>query len=300
MTIGTGASATAVRMLGPAALLTATSDASASQRYQIDDWIAATPATRYRPYRSKPLDTADAVAWVQVDLGSRRSFNAIRLYPSSGHDGWPFPYAFGTFPLRFKLETSDNSDFTHANLVADCSTADYPDPKDQITEFPAQGKDGRYVRLTVSRMRAIPKTSTFSFSVSKLAVLSSGKDIAELRPAFADEASGNHDDLVQLTRLPRPQGEGFVTDIPGNVTPAADWNAIKYQAQVPLTGVTLQGGLFQTVMENNIGYLLDSFTVDELLRQFRERAGKPNPPDLPTPGKFWEEDLAGSNAGPFF
>ena len=52
-------------------------------------------------------------------------------------------------------------------------------------------------------------------------------------------------------------------------------------------------------MQNNIAYLMNSYSVDELLRQFRERAGKPNPPGLPKPNKFWEEDLAGSNAGRF-
>ena len=298
-TIGTGASATALRFFGPAALLSGAADASAAPRYEIADWIAATPATSYRPYHSKPVSSADAVGWVQVDLGSRQRLDGIRLYPSSGHDGWPYPYGFGTFPLRFKIEVSDHPDFTNASLIADCVRSDYPDPQDQITEYPAQGKRGRYVRLTVTRMREVPKSSTFSFAVSKLAVLSAGKDIAEQCPATADAATGNHDDLVQITRLPRPQGEGFVTDYPENVIPATAWKTVEYQAQVPLTGVTLERGLFQTAMEQNIGYLLDSFTVDELLRQFRERAGKPNPPNMPKPDKFWEEDLAGSNAGRF-
>jgi uncharacterized protein len=299
LTIGSGASATALRLVGPAALLSGTPDAFAAAHYEIGDWIAATPATFYRPYQSKPLGRADSVAWVQVDLGSHQTFDAVRLYPSSGHDIWPYPYGFGTFPLRFKIEASDQADFRDATVIADCSSADYPDPQDQLTEYPARRKTGRYVRLTVLRMRPVPKTPTFSFAVSKIAVLSSGKDIAERCPATADAESGNQDDLIQITRPPRPMGEGFVTDHPENVIPVTAWKAVEYQAKVPLTGVTLQGGVFQTALEHNIGYLLDSFTVDELLRQFRERAGKPNPPNLPKPDKFWEEDLAGSNAGRF-
>jgi uncharacterized protein len=299
MTIGTGASATALHLLGPAALAANGTDASGANHYKIEDWIAASPATNYRAYCSKPLSRADAVAWVQVDLGSSQAFDAVKLYPSSGHDIWPYPYGFGTFPLRFKLEAANQPDFSDATPIADCTAADYADPQDQLTEYPAKGKAARYVRLTVVRMRPVPKTSNFSFAVSKIAVLSGGKDIAERCPASADSDSANHDDLMQLTRSPRPMGEGFVTDHPENVIPVASWKAVEYQARVPLTGVTLDGGIFQTALEHNIGYLLNSYSVDELLRQFRARAGKPNPPNLPKPDKFWEEDLAGSNAGRF-
>ena len=297
--VSMGAITSASRLFGSPLLWERTTEISATSKYTIPDWIAATPATFYRPYRSKSARSADTVAWVQVDLGSGQPIDAIRLYPSSGHEGWPFPYGFETFPLRFKIETSDDADFARANLVADCTAADYPDPRDQLTDYPTGGKAGRYVRLTVVRMRPVPKTPNFSFAVSKIAVLSAGKDIAERRPASGDADSANHDDLMQITRPPRPMGEGFVTDHPENVIPVTAWKAVEYQAKVPLTGVTLQGGIFQTALEQNIGYLLDSFSVDELLRQFRERAGKPNPPDLPKPNKFWEEDLAGSNAGRF-
>ena len=299
ITIGTGASATALHLLGPAALAANATDNSAANHYEIADWIAASPATYYRAYVSKPLTRADAISWVQVDLGSPQAFDVVRLFPSSGHDIWPYPYGFGTFPLRFKLEAANQPDFSDATPIADCTAADFADPLDQLTEYPAKGKTARYVRLTVVRMRPVPKTANFAFAVAKIAVLSSGKDIAERCPASADAGSANHDDLMQITRPPRPMGEGFVTDHPENVIPVAAWKAVEYQAKVPLTGMTLDGGIFQTALDQNIGYLLDSFSVDELLRQFRARAGKPNPPNLPKPDKFWEEDLAGSNAGRF-
>ena len=69
---------------------------------------------------------------------------------------------------------------------------------------------------------------------------------------------------------------------------------------MPRTGVTLEGGVFQKAMEDNILYLLNSYSVDDLLRQFRERVGTAKPPVQPTRDvQFWEEDLAGSNAGRF-
>ena len=138
----------------------------------------------------------------------------------------------------------------------------------------------------------------YGFEVSKLAVLSAGKDLAEGCPTAADPVYGNINDLPQITRLPRPMGEGVVTDHPENVTLASTWKPVEYQAFAPRSGVTLEGGLFQTVLERNIGYLLDSFTVQELPAS-SSIAPVPNPPDLRVPDPFWEEDLAGSNAGRF-
>ena len=279
VTIASGASASSSRMFGSIKLLADTSGPLVAPNYEIEERIAAGPATFYRPYCSKPVGKSDAVTWIQVDLGSRLALDAIRLYPSAGVEGenWPYPYNFGTFPLRFKIEISDYPDCSKASLIADCTHYDYPDPKNQVAECPAQGEKGRYVRLTVTQMRPIPKSATFAFALTKLAVLFAGKDIAERCTVTGDSVSVNDDDLLQITRPPRPQGEGIVTDHPENVIPASNWKSVEYKARAPITGVTLNGGLFQTVLENNIGYLLDSFSVDELLRQFRERAGRPSP-----------------------
>ena len=46
-------------------------------------------------------------------------------------------------------------------------------------------------------------------------------------------------------------------------------------------------------------YLLNSYTTDDLLRQFYERTGKVKGFKPTGSQMFWEEDLAGSNAGRF-
>jgi DUF1680 family protein len=132
-----------------------------------------------------------------------------------------------------------------------------------------------------------------------MAVLSGDKDVAVNCKTEADPNYGNSELISQLTRPPRQDGEGIYYDNPKAVTDPSTWKAPKYKAQVPRTGVTLEGGLFQTAMQNNIEYLLTSYSTGDLLRQFYERTGKIRN-FKPTGSQiFWEEDLAGSNAGRF-
>ena len=80
----------------------------------------------------------------------------------------------------------------------------------------------------------------------------------------------------------------------------ASWNPVIYKAVSPTGGVTLDdAGLFKPVMDRNIAYLLESFSVDHMLVPFRERAGQKNPPSDKPQVPFWETDLRGSCAGRF-
>jgi DUF1680 family protein len=258
--------------------------------------IALPLGSFYRPYFSRSSEKADVTTWAQVDLGSREPIDAVKLYPAS-----PYPHGNNNgFPVRFQIECADEPSFRAPKPIADRTANDYPDPQDSVVEFPCQGVQGRYVRVTVSRLRnssAAPKK--YQFGMAKIDVMSGGKDIAARCPVTADPTFANPDDLQQLTRPARPMGEGIVTNNPQNVTPPDSWHPPTAHVRVPVGGVTLHGGVFQKAMEENIAYLLDSHSVDRLLRQFRVRAGKPISPDLPKPDKFWEEDLAGSNAGRF-
>jgi DUF1680 family protein len=137
------------------------------------------------------------------------------------------------------------------------------------------------------------------FGLAKMDVVSDGKDMAAGCPVTSDPSLGNPDDLQQITRRARPMGEGVVTDNPRNVTDSKTWRPPLAQVRVPVSGVELHGGIFRKAMDQNIAYLLESYSVDQLLRHFRARAGKPVSPDLPKPDRFWEDDLAGSNAGRF-
>lgn len=277
--------------------------------------MAATPATSYRAYRSKVVSTPDVTTWVQVDLKKSVPISAIQLFPASermypGHDQY---YGGEAFPLRFRLEASDDSSFAKALTVADFTGADCPDLKDNISQYAANNIHARYVRLTATKLRSVRADGTdstplgkeprdspeYSLKIAKMAVISSGHDVAVGCPVTADPINGNPALTAQLTRPARQDGEGIRMDNPHAVTDAATWKPARYKAEAPRTGVTLNGGVFQTAMQNNIEYLLNSYTTDDLLRQFYERTGKVQGFKPAGSQIFWEEDLAGSNAGRF-
>lgn len=251
--------------------------------------VAYTSATWYRPYKSRIADAPDNSTWVQIDLRSARPIDEIKLLP--WHLG---------FPARFRLELSDDPHFASSTVIVNRTKQDFPNPGLQVVRFKTNGASGRYVRLTASRLRELAyQPGKYGLALRKIEVLYNGTDLAERCPVTADEQFGNPNDFMQLTRSPRPMGEFVVTDHPENVTAASSWTRIPYKLNVPRGGVTLHGGVFQTAMQNNIRCLLESYTVDDLLSEFRTRAGKPNNSPLKDSKSFWITDLQGSNAGRF-
>ena len=282
--------------------------------------MAATPATGYRAYRSKVVTNPEITTWVQLGLKASVAIEAIQLFPAAetwypGRDQY---YCGEGFPLRFKIEVADDEGFSQPRVIADFTQTDFPDPNDNITQYAAHGVHGRYVRVTATKLRAVKvqppgaelvpqgeagepvDSKDFTLTLAKIGVLSGGHDVAVSCTATADAEYGNtEEELKQLTRAPRQDGEGVWTDHPHLVTDASTWKRPQLKAEAPKGGVTLDGGLFQTAMENNIQYLLNSFTVEELLRQFYERTGKVTGFKATGSQIEWEEDLAGSNAGRF-
>jgi hypothetical protein len=125
---------------------------------------------------------------VQVDLGKPTAIDAIRLIPARPTD-FPDTPGFG-FPLRFKVEISDDATFQQAELVADHTPADFANPGDQIVRFdlnPSGGRKSpeherkspekaRYVRVTATRLWQ--RTNDFVFALAELQVEAGGKNVA--------------------------------------------------------------------------------------------------------------------------
>jgi uncharacterized protein len=239
-------------------------------------------------YQSAQAKTDDEVKWIQIDLGAVKKIDGIKLLPKVVP--WGYVQSEG-FPSRFRIEVSNDPDFRLPVMYFDQTREDFKDPFDVVCTFSGKEVNARYLRLTAVHLRQQ------KLAFTKIIVLSGGKDIAENCKASDSEPSGTNVSL--LTRPPRPQGEYVVTDNPGNIIPVDKWHPVSYKAYTPKTGVELGEGIFRRTMENNISYLMSSFTLDELVRNFRVKAGMPVAPLEERLNNFWFADLPGQEAGRF-
>jgi len=239
-------------------------------------------------YESKLAKTDNEIRWIQVDLGEMRKIDGIKLLPRV--NPWGYVSSIG-FPARFKIEVSDDRDFSTSVMYENRIREDFRDPYDEIVTFSEKEVWGRYVRLTALRLRQQ------RLALTKIMILSEGRDIA-VGCKVSDSETGDLGESV-LTRPGRPQGESVITDNPQNIIPAERWKSVPYRAQAPKGGVVPGEGLFLKTMENNISYLMTSFTFDELVRNFRVKAGKPVQPLENRLNNFWFVDLPGQEVGRF-
>jgi DUF1680 family protein len=255
-------------------------------------------------YISPRVDSAGVSAWLQIDLGQNTPVEMVKLFPSVSNGGWSGnPNSRIVFPLRFKIETAADGDetFSSPQLFFDHTAEDcdgrYAHKVESFTS-PGAVPSARYVRLTVTKMAKASRTG-WGFCLWRFEVISGDKDVAE-GCTLSDSFNGNlgkHD----LLRPRRIDGELVHHDIPDNVTAPETWKRITPALCTPRGGVTT-GGLFEKILELNEHYLLNGFTVSDLARDFRERAGKPVPPKRdyrPDDDSPWMKVLGGSNAGRF-
>jgi uncharacterized protein len=203
--------------------------------------MAATPASAYRAYRSKVVQTPSITTFVQIDLNKTVAIEAIQLFPAKEkmYPGRDLYYGGEGFPLRFKIEAADDEGFSRPQVVADFTQADFPDPQDNITQYAVQGVKARYVRVTATKLRGVKvppakefaplgaepvDSKDFTLTIAKIAVLSGGHDVAVHCNATADAEYGNtQEELKQLTREPRQDGETILMDHPHLVTDPSTW-----------------------------------------------------------------------------
>ncbi len=238
-------------------------------------------------YESKAAQDDNQVRWIQIDLGSSKRIDGVKLLPKVSP--WGYVQSAG-FPSRFRIEVSDDPSFQSPVMYFDQTREDYMDPGDEVCTFSGKEATGRYVRLTAVHLRQQ------LLALSKIMVLSGGSDIAE---GCRATDSGQGTALDMLTRPPRPQGEFVVTDNPQNIIQPSQWKPVGYKAITPKGGVEIGEGLFRKTMENNITYLMSSFTFDELVRNFYVKAGRPVKPLEERLNNFWFVDLPGQEAGRF-
>ena len=125
-------------------------------------------------YHSQVETTMDAVKWVQVDLGRSLNLQQIRLVPARPTDFADTP-GFG-FPVRFKVEISEDAMFDHPVIIGNHTMEDFPNPGDAGLVIDVSGHPARCIRVTATRLWE--RTKDYVFALSELQAFSGGTNRA--------------------------------------------------------------------------------------------------------------------------
>ena len=88
--------------------------------------------------------------WVQIDLGSEKTFDAVKLLPDNQEGSH---LSFG-FPTHFKIEVSNDSTFAASSMYADyCVKMDGYSSTENETLTIKKQVSARYIRLTAIILR---------------------------------------------------------------------------------------------------------------------------------------------------
>ena len=250
-----------------------------------------------KAYTTGAKSSPDHEVSLIIDLGHPQKIDAVKIFPVIG-DGWD-AYWYEQFPVRFKIDAADDFEFSEPQLISDQTKQDYEIKNfAKIESFsPEKPVTARFVRITFTKLKKY-SDNIYSVDLYKVNVMSDGKNIAENRPLFDSDQGylGKH----PLLRPDRPEGEGVVKDHPENVTDPKTWNAPEEKASVMRKGIVVgDKSLFKTALERNAEYLKNSFTVDDMLIEFRRRAGKPHGTNSRGLDNPWVNILPGSAAGRF-
>ncbi len=117
----------------------------------------------------------DVTKWLQVDLGKRIEINRIRLIPARPTD-YPDTQGFG-FPVRFRVEISNDPKFRRSYVVADHTLKDYPNPQNEPVEFTLPPNQiARYVRVTATKLWL--RRKDWIFALAEMQVESNKDNVA--------------------------------------------------------------------------------------------------------------------------
>jgi signal transduction histidine kinase len=157
-------------------------------------------------YESARSAVADAVKWVQIDLGQALPIDEVRLVPGHPPD-YPAP-GYG-FPLRFRVEIADDKDFAKPKTLADRTSQDFVNPGDNIVTVRGEGRRGRFVRVVATRLSDDFGPRHYSFALAELEVISGTRNVALHRPVTALDAQDDPRQPWQIEAFPEGRRWGL-------------------------------------------------------------------------------------------
>ncbi len=139
-------------------------------------------------WHSRFSPNASATKWLQVDLGGVQEFDAVVLAPVDvAYGSHPGP-GFG-FPVRFRVEVSDDATFSAPRLLAALDDTDFANPGITPVFLPTPGARGRFVRLTATRLWF--RGDQALLALGEMFVLRGERNLAGGAPAAVSDAYDN-------------------------------------------------------------------------------------------------------------
>ena len=127
-------------------------------------------------YHSNIEKKQDVVKWVQVDLGRPVVLGSVILHPCKD-DFNGIGEGFG-FPVRFKVEVSDEAEFkSGVTVIGDFTREDVPNPRLQPRSVDAAGRAARFIRVTATKL--VLRQDDYIFALAELdALTAEGNNVA--------------------------------------------------------------------------------------------------------------------------
>ncbi len=120
-------------------------------------------------YHSQIAQKQDVEKWVQIDLGKQIPVSRIVLRPCKD-DFNDIGAGFG-FPVRFKIQLSNDADFASADAaitIADETERDFTNPKLGPVAYTVNGESARYLRITATNLA--PRKNDFIFALAEVEI----------------------------------------------------------------------------------------------------------------------------------
>jgi signal transduction histidine kinase len=130
----------------------------------------------------------NATKWLQVDLGRVQPFDSVTLIPVDVAYGTHAGPGFG-FPVRFRVEASDEAAFSEPRLLAAFDGEDFPNPGNSPVFLETPEAAGRYVRVTATRLW--PRGDLALLALGEVVILHGEADLAAGAPVAASDAYNN-------------------------------------------------------------------------------------------------------------
>jgi hypothetical protein len=125
-------------------------------------------------YHSQISLAQDVEKWVQIDLGASRHIDRI-VFVGCHDDFNNIGAGFG-FPVRYKIEASDDVDFRTATILDDRTKSDVSNPGVKPQELRV-GRQARYVRFTATKLA--PRKGDYILALGEVMVFASaGENLA--------------------------------------------------------------------------------------------------------------------------